>query len=98
MMPLHRASAFFFFHKHRHYWTIERLDWERLRRQQIKYIDRSDNNPEGIQAWNGNDWKAFHRVVGPAAFEVRKKVNGGAGSLAFGGKKGNRKRLHSTFL
>lgn len=76
---LHRATVFFcfFFHKHWHYWTIERLRWGPLRRRQIKYVDGSDNNPEGIQARNGNEWKAFNLAVGPAAFEVRKKVNGG---------------------
>lgn len=76
----------FFFYKHWHYWTIERLRRGPLRRRQIKYVDGSDNSPEGIQARNGNEWKAFNRAVGPAAFEAGKKVNGGQCSLAFSGE------------
>lgn len=102
---LHRATVFFlfFFYKHWHYWTIERLCWGPLRRRQIKYVDGSDNNPEDIQARNGNEWKAFNRAVGPAAFEVRKKVNGGQCVVwpsveKKKNKKKKQKTLHSTFF
>lgn len=86
---LHRATVFFFFHLG--YWTIERLRRGPLKRQQIKYVDGSDNNPEGIQVRNGNERKAFNGAVGPTVFEVRRQVNGGSNRQAF---RGNEKHFH----
>lgn len=81
------------------YWTIERLRRGPLKRQQIKYVDGPDNNPEGIQVRNGNERKAFNGAVGPTVFEVRKKVNGGESRLAFSGnEKQGKKTLHLTFF
>lgn len=94
---LSNCSLFFcclFFINTGNYWTIERLCRGPLRRRQIKYVDGSDDNPEGIQARNGNEWRAFNHAVGPDW----KNVNGGQCSLAFSGEGKKQNTPFNIFL